>query len=354
MLRKTLIAAGALLVAFGANARIEWLQTDYDFGTMKEVAGPRTGSVRFVNKGKEAVMINDVRPSCGCTGADYTRGEIAPGDTATVSFTYNPKGRPGRFEKTIKVFTGSDNARSVITIRGVVVGAPETLSARYPIEAGPLRLSEKTLVAADVRYGSARHLFLQGYNQSMDTIYPVWNHPSRALSLGISDRAVGPGDMVSFSLYFNSREEKGPGHYDYDVEITANSRDKNSPKATVEFIANVVPDPKAVSAETLATAPSARFSPEVIDLGEISKEKAQLKFTAANTGKGDLHIRRMAGGGIKIKSYPVRLAPGKKGECTGFVDLKSLPAGPFALMLEISTDDPVKPVSTVRVAGIKK
>ena len=158
MMPKAFSLAIAALLPLAASAQLEWLATDYDFGTMKEIAGPKTGSVRFVNRGDKPVVINQVRPSCGCTGADYTEGQIAPGDTATVSFTYNPKGRPGRFEKTVKVYVGEDNERTAIKIRGTVIGAPETLQTSYPVEVGPLRLSQRILTAGDVRYGTARQI----------------------------------------------------------------------------------------------------------------------------------------------------------------------------------------------------
>ena len=347
------VASLLALASICANAEIKWLATDYDFGTMKEVAGPKTGSVRFVNTGTEPTVINQVRPSCGCTGADYTDGPIQPGDTATVSFTYNPAGRPGRFEKTVKVYTGADNDRTVITIRGTVIGAPETLTASYPVEAGPLRLSSRILAAGDVRYGTARHLFLQGYNQSPDTIYPAWNHPSRSLSLGISDRAVAPGDGVTFSVYFNSREGEMPGTVVYPIEIVSDTARADQARTSGEFRANVVPDATGPGASDLADAPSISLTPSHVDLGTVG-DRADFGFVVSNTGRGNLHLKRMQGEGITMKRYPVALKPGKKGECKGSVRLDGRDPGPFVINLQIVSDDPVHPLTIVRIAGIKE
>lgn len=346
-----IISSAALLsAAICAHAGLKWLSTDYDFGTMHEVAGPKTGCVRFVNLGPESTIINQVRPSCGCTGADYTKGVIEPGDTATVTFTYNPKGRPGRFEKTVKVYTGEDNARTTITIRGTVIGAPQTLAASYPVEAGPLRLSERVLTTGDVRYGSARHLFLQGYNQSADTIHPAWNHPSGALSMGVSDRAVPPGEGVTFSLYFNSRDTDGPGLYVIPIELIPDSSSTTSEPVRIELRANVTPDLTGATAAELAQAPALEVQPPVVDLGIISK-KGDFDFTLANTGKSDLHIRRIAAQGIEMKSWPVSIKPGKTAKAKGNVILKKLKKGPFAIILDIASDDPVHPLIHLRVAG---
>lgn len=79
-------------------------------------------------------MITGARPSCGCTGVAYPDDPIAPGDTVKFSFTYNPLGRPGRFEKSIRVYIG-DFDTATIRIRGNVLGTPESLSTLYPVEA---------------------------------------------------------------------------------------------------------------------------------------------------------------------------------------------------------------------------
>ena len=346
-----------LLVALGTPmslaAQIEWLATDYDFGIIKEAAGPKTGQVRFVNHGSAPTAINQVRPSCGCTGADFTHGEILPGDTATVSFTYDPKGRPGRFEKTVKVYTGEDNSRTVITIRGTVIGAPETLSSSYPIEAGPLRLSNRLLPAGDVRYGTSRHLFLQGYNQSADTIWPDWGHPARSLSLGISNKAVAPGDLVTFSIYFNSREEDAPGTIVYPIEIVADTHAVEKHSTTVEFRANVIPDTSGPGASQLADAPVITITPPTVDLGNVT-DTTPFRFIVSNSGKSELHIKRIYGEGTIMKRFPVRLKPGKTGECSGSLSMAELPQGPFSIKLEIVSNDPVRPVFPIRLVGIKE
>lgn len=348
-----IISAVLTAIPLTMAAQIDWLATDYDFGAIKEIAGPRQGSVRFVNRGKTPTIINQVRPSCGCTGVDFTQGEILPGDTATVSFTYDPKGRPGRFEKSIKVYTGEENIRTVITIRGTVIGAPQTLSSSYPVEVGPLRLSNRIIPAGDVRYGSSRHIFIQGYNQSPDTIWPEWTHPAPSLSIGISNKAVPPGDLVTFSIYFNSREEDAPGTVVYPIEITADTHSSEKQSQTVEFRANVTPALSGAGAAELAKAPVIAISPLNIDLGTVA-DTAPFSIIASNIGKSELHIKRIQGEGVTMKRFPIKLKPGKKGECNGSLRLTGRAPGPFSIKLEIVTDDPVSPVSTVRLTGIKE
>lgn len=213
-----------LMLPIRGRSEIIWLEKEYDFGLMKEEAGPKTGSVRFINTGPEEIAITGARPSCGCTGVSYPEDPIAPGDTVRFSFTYNPLGRPGRFEKSIRVYTG-DFGMSTIRIRGNVLGTPESLSTQYPVEAGPLRLSSGLMAGGEVALGSTRHLFLNGYNQTGDTIRPTWKCADPALSIMSSSETVEPGDIVSFSFYFNSREYKMPGVVRIPVTIISDNKE---------------------------------------------------------------------------------------------------------------------------------
>ncbi|MCM1376967.1 MAG: DUF1573 domain-containing protein [Clostridium sp.] len=189
-----------------AEYNVKLLNTDYDFGVIKEAAGSATGVVKMVNLGPDATYIRQVRPSCGCTGADFQQGTVAPGDTAWVSFTYNPKRRPGPFLKTVKVYTGDDNRRVDIKIRGTVIGTPESLSETYPIDLGALRLNDSIVFLSNIKLGTTRHLFVNAYNQSTDSLSVVPASPSVALDVDVYPKTIGPGDIATFSFYLNTRD----------------------------------------------------------------------------------------------------------------------------------------------------
>lgn len=212
----------AAAIAIPATAEIRWLETSYDFGVMREQAGRQTGSARFVNDGPDSTYISYVRPSCGCTDSDFTKDIVAPGDTATVWFTYNPVGRPGIFEKTVKVYTGDEKSRHVIKITGTVVGSPETLAAHYPVDFGKLRLSERLLDLCDVKIGSGRHVFIRMVNQSMDSITPQWTTPE-GLSIDITPHTLGPGDIATMGIYLNSNPQAEPGEKTFKFPLSTPS-----------------------------------------------------------------------------------------------------------------------------------
>ncbi len=353
MMKRLVLTVVTAVAALQASADIRWLATEYDFGVIKEATGKQTGTLRFVNEGPDPVAIRRVRTTCGCTAASFTEGEIQPGDTAAVSFTYNPAGRPGRFVKNVKVNVDPGDRLTILRIKGTVLGTSETLAPAYPVEAGPLRLSHDQLIGGEVVYGGGKHVMINGYNQSSDTIRPVWKSLSPALTVGISDDKVAPGEIVTFSVYFNSRESGELGFTTAEVDLYPDGDATGAPHK-LTFTANVTPDLSKTTPEALAKAPRLEADPEIIPVGVCkADEKKKFSYTISNSGKSELNIHRIysRAPGVTVTSYPTRLAPGKKAKVEGVVDVEVQKGKAFGLLVDMITDDPVSPVKSVRVSG---
>jgi hypothetical protein len=92
----------------------------FDFGEIKEAAGPVTHVFKVKNDGDAPLVITKVVASCGCTTPDWTREPIAPGKTGEVKATFDPKNRPNSFTKTISVYSNGKVGSYVLTIKGIV------------------------------------------------------------------------------------------------------------------------------------------------------------------------------------------------------------------------------------------
>ncbi|MDR1601766.1 MAG: DUF1573 domain-containing protein [Tannerella sp.] len=100
--------------------------TSYDFGNINEADGPASYTFTVMNSGELPLVISRVVPSCGCTTPDWTKEPIAPGKTGDIKVTFNPQGRPGKFVKTINVYSnGKANGSYMLTIRGNVISASQ-------------------------------------------------------------------------------------------------------------------------------------------------------------------------------------------------------------------------------------
>jgi len=113
-----------------ANGKNFWSKTEdtitvdktiHDFGTIKENGGKVSATFIVTNNTKAPILITYVSPSCGCTVPSWTKDPIEPGNTGTVTATFNPMDRPGAFDKTITILTNGNPERIIVRIKGKVV-----------------------------------------------------------------------------------------------------------------------------------------------------------------------------------------------------------------------------------------
>ena len=96
-------------------------ETSHDFGQIKEADGKVSGTFVVKNTGDAPLAITRVIASCGCTTPEWTKEPIAPGASGNIKITYDPKGRPGPFSKTISVYSNGKTGSFILTIRGEVI-----------------------------------------------------------------------------------------------------------------------------------------------------------------------------------------------------------------------------------------
>lgn len=97
---------------------ISWDQTKIDLGEIPRNV-PAVAEFTLINQSDEALLINEVKTTCGCTVAGYSREPIAPGASTKISATYNAK-KVGAFTKVIKVYTTAGKEAIPLTIKGQV------------------------------------------------------------------------------------------------------------------------------------------------------------------------------------------------------------------------------------------
>ena len=81
---------------------------------------PKPIDFEFTNTGKTDIVITNVKPTCGCTVADYTKTPIKPGEKGKVTATYNAANK-GAFTKTITVTTNAEDAPKSLSFKGTVL-----------------------------------------------------------------------------------------------------------------------------------------------------------------------------------------------------------------------------------------
>lgn len=102
-----------------AASTILWKAETVDVGEIPQ-GTPKAIVYEFKNTGKTAVVITNVKGSCGCTATDYTKEPILPGKSAKVTATYNAANK-GAFTKTVTVTTSAEETPKILTLKGTVI-----------------------------------------------------------------------------------------------------------------------------------------------------------------------------------------------------------------------------------------
>ena len=74
---------------------------------------PAVSTFVVTNIGKTDLIIESANPTCGCTVGDYTKSPIKPGQTGTITATFNAAGL-GPIDKHMNVkFAGAEDTKSI-------------------------------------------------------------------------------------------------------------------------------------------------------------------------------------------------------------------------------------------------
>ena len=102
--------------------KVQWIDSVKDFGTIN-MGDSIQVSFTCKNIGEKPLFLTQVKPSCGCTVANYSKEAILPGQTGFVTGTFNSnRSHPGEVRKTIFVTTNTpDGINHTLTFTGKIV-----------------------------------------------------------------------------------------------------------------------------------------------------------------------------------------------------------------------------------------
>ena len=98
----------------------------HDYGDLPQDSDG-TWSFTFKNLSGEAIVINRVRSTCGCTVPDWPREPIEPGQSGSITVKYNTA-LTGTFLKSIYVYSTAANSPVKLQIKGKVSAGGEEIS----------------------------------------------------------------------------------------------------------------------------------------------------------------------------------------------------------------------------------
>lgn len=218
----------------GSNAAkgvMTFAETSFDFGTITE-GKPVVHDFTFTNTGNAHVTITAAMSSCGCAVPQWPREPVAPGESATITFTFYSMNKQGYQEH--KLHLMADNtwpAEHFLYLKGTVeprggyaTVAPATPATPAP-PAGPT--TEMTFDETTFDFGT----LIEG--EKVAHTYTFTNTGSEPLVISDAKGSCGctvpawprepiaPGETASITVEFNSKGKRGKRNQ--KVTITANT-----------------------------------------------------------------------------------------------------------------------------------
>lgn len=358
-MKKILFSMMALMSTVATMAQvITFAKTEHDFGKIQEADGRVTTIFEFKNEGMEPLVLSNVRASCGCTTPKWTKEPIEPGQSGEITVTYNPNGRPGRFQKTITVTSNAkENSTAKLYIKGEVIPKPATPVNTYNVKMGELSLKSRNLSLGTVKKEEIVVKEIEYANQTDHDI---------TVDLLLSDKdyyldgqatllTIKPKESGVFKFSFNAAQCKLYGPVNMTAYVVVNGKKLIQDEYKLEITANVVEDFSAMTVEQRQAAPIAELSANTIDLGKIPAGKSVKKsIILSNAGQNQLLVRRVHTPAEMITlEAPKAIKSGKKGEIKVTVNTvvagKQLDKKEYKQNIIVITNDPQQPTKMITV-----
>ncbi|MCD7970961.1 MAG: DUF1573 domain-containing protein [Alistipes sp.] len=331
------------------SSTLDFKQEIWDFGKIEEADGPVSHTFEFTNTGDNAIVIERVSVSCGCTTPEYSREPVLPGKKGSIKVTYDPAIRPGYFSKDIYVISNNGRNNDRLIVRGEVKGKPRTVEQDYPyLFADRLRLDN---LSANFRYVTQASTAIQTIGYA--------NVSSKPVKL---EFAVSPDDGIVTAEAVDNICAGCKGEIKIRVRTPQGKFGKMNYK--LYPVVNGVQQKLGISVTAIATEdfsqvrngeePSAKVNPTYQNLGTVKKgAKPSYTFTVENTGTSPLVVRSvLTQEGISTDlAEGTSIAPGKSAKVKCTLDTRDAPAGTYTKIVTLILNDPARPMRELRLAA---
>ncbi len=298
-------------------------------------------------------MIISSQTSCGCTTPDYSREPVAEGAEGSVTITYDPMYRPGKFSKDVKLFTSSSTSPIVLTIVGDVTEREKSVEEEYPFDmGGGLRIVYNHFALTQVEQGATKESMVSYVNTSDKQIrLELKAETSSGYLYNKAPKSIAPGESGFFALgydltkasgYYGSLSDKLEVLVDgvasrYQLVVTGHATDK--------FLLS-----------DYSSSGSANINKRFIKFAEVerSSTSARESFTIENIGIEPLNVRRVElAEGVKCSlKAGDKISPGDIAEVKVWLTPKNYDYGAFSSYVTLTLDDAERPIQRIRVTGI--
>ena len=286
----SLVFLVSVSVSFAQQAnQLAFREEMYDFGAIDEQKGPVTHEFVFTNNSPRPVRILKVQASCGCTTPGWSREVIPPGKEGFIQASYDPKGRPGFFTKSLTVTTDLEANPVILQIKGQVTNDGKPEASDYPVAHGSLRMKVSSFNMGRVylkdEYVVREFPLMNAGDETVRITEKVVSPPH--IRVDVQPRTVAPGEKAVIRISYNGSLKNKYGFQSDNVEIETD--DKAGPLKSFSVYATLEDFFPKLTAAELAVAPQLIFETNTLDFGNIpGNTVSEREVRVSNNGRKEL------------------------------------------------------------------
>jgi Protein of unknown function (DUF1573) len=352
-----LIAAIAIYVicstkSFGQLAEpLLFQEKIHDFGEILEQNGNADHRFVFTNNSGRPIRIISVQASCGCTTPDWTKETIAHGKTGFVAASFDPKGRPGYFNKSLTIATNLPNVPIILQVKGTVVSALSMKVESLTASNGSLKFRNNSFNVGKIfinkESAPSEYAIV---NEGKKTIHFDTVVSPKYIQVTVPD-SLGPGARGVVKISYNAKIKNQFGFQSDNIEIITD--DAISPIKSFSVYATIEEFFAVLGADELAKAPVLAFENYELDFLRIRQGPAiENSISFKNTGKKNLELRYIQGNCscVVASTDKQTLKPGESATLV-IKFITEGRAGTQNKAVTVYSNDPRNPVQRITITG---
>lgn len=348
----TLMMALAAVAISAQQPVITFEKTEHDFGKINEGDGRVSVVFNFKNEGMSPLVLSNVRASCGCTTPTWTKEPVEPGQTGSITVTFNPNGRPGKFQKTVTITSNASEPTTRVYIKGEVIPKSASPANKYTLAVGALNMKEKSLKLGTILKGQSKSGELEYANlgSAEHKVELATNAADSWLISQVTLPNIKQNETGKFVFSIQTEDNKMYGPVEAKAYVVVDGKKDLSDMFMLTVTANIEEDFSQMTVEEKQQAPIIEV-PAEINAGKFAAGKAhKLVVPVKNIGVNPLEIRRVYSTESSLKiTAPKPVKSGKKGAMAITLDTKGVASGVYSREVFVITNDYANPVKKVKI-----
>ena len=292
---------------------VQFKEEVFDFGNVSEDGGPAVHEFVFTNTSGRPMKVLSVQASCGCTTPDWSKDAILPGKTGFIQASFNPKGRPGYFNKTLTVTTDLDASSIILQIKGQVTNEDvKPASAEFVAANGNWKFKTSSFNMGKVylkdEFVVREFAFVNA--GSKPVTYDKFTGP-KYIRVDVQPKTMLPGAQGIVKISYNGKIKNQYGFQSDNVELQTN--DELNPVKSFSVFATLEDFFPQLTPEEQSRAPRLNVG-NSLDFGHVKQNTPTVREVSfTNYGKKDLIVKSVQGNCTCISASATK-ATVKQGE----------------------------------------